>query len=145
MLAKAQDLIIEDSGSGALIGEVVESAVEALGRAFYLMGRWSSLIQERHKASHCHARTGDERRQASRTPHAYSPVHGYRVIIDATTKERSMNVHWQAKGPVVTPPKKKGFGTLLLKRAVATTPVSQAEIFSARSSVAPGQGMACPG
>ena len=44
-----------------------------------------------------------------------------RWSIDASTTEPTINFHWQERGgPEVTPPKRKGFGTVLLERAVAT-------------------------
>ena len=47
-LAKAQDLIIEGAGRGALMRQVVENAVESFGST----GQWSSLIQGPLRASH---------------------------------------------------------------------------------------------
>ena len=49
-----------------------------------------------------------------------------RWTIDASTTEPTINFQWQERGgPRVEPPKRKGFGQVLLERAVATaTPPS---------------------
>jgi two-component system CheB/CheR fusion protein len=45
-----------------------------------------------------------------------------RWAIDATTEETTVHFRWQERGgPAVTLPKRKGFGTVLLERALATT------------------------
>jgi two-component sensor histidine kinase len=45
-----------------------------------------------------------------------------RWSLDATSSEPAVVFQWQERGgPPATPPKRKGFGTVLLERAVATT------------------------
>jgi two-component sensor histidine kinase len=67
------------------------------------------------------ARIGDECRKARLTEHRrwdrVSALGHY-----ATTTEPTVHFRWQERGgPAVTLPKRKGFGTVLLERAVATT------------------------
>ena len=123
-LAKAQDLIIEGAGRGALMRHVVRNALESFGtrvsvdgpEVFLNPGAAQGFALVVHELATNAARHG-----------ALSTESGsvfVRWAIDATTTEPTINFHWQEKGgPVVTAPKRKGFGTVLLERAVATSAV----------------------
>jgi two-component sensor histidine kinase len=123
-LAKAQDLIIEGAGRGALMRHVVGSALESFGtrvsvdgpEVFLNPGAAQGFALVVHELATNAAKHG-----------ALSTEGGsvfVRWAIDATTTEPIINFYWQEKGgPVVTAPKRKGFGTVLLERAVATSAV----------------------
>lgn len=123
-LAKAQDLIIEGAGRGAVMRKVVESAVESFGARVSLDGPVVFLnpgaAQGFALALHELA-TNAAKHGSLSTPEGSVTV---KWAVDATTAEPTINMRWQEKGgPVVTPPKRKGFGTVLLERAVATSAV----------------------
>jgi two-component sensor histidine kinase len=123
-LAKAQDLIIEGAGRGALMRHVVRNALESFGtrvsvdgpEVFLNPGAAQGFALVVHELATNAAKHG-----------ALSTEGGsvfVRWAIDATTTEPTISFHWQEKGgPVVTAPKRKGFGTVLLERAVATSAV----------------------
>jgi two-component sensor histidine kinase len=123
-LAKAQDLIIEGAGRGARMRQVVETALESFGTRVAVDGPevflnpaaaqgFALVVHELATNAAKHGSLSAEGGTAS--------VHW---AIDATTTEPTIHFRWQESGgPVVTAPKRKGFGTVLLERAVATTPV----------------------
>lgn len=120
-LAKAQDLIIEGAGRGARMRQVVETALESFGTRVAVDGPevflnpaaaqgFALVVHELATNAAKHGSLSAEGGTAS--------VHW---AIDATTTEPTIHFRWQESGgPVVTAPKRKGFGTVLLERAVAT-------------------------
>jgi two-component sensor histidine kinase len=123
-LARAQDLIIEGAGRGALMRHVVANATESFGsrvsfdgpEVFLNPGAAQGFALVLHELATNAAKHG-----------SLGPSGGTVSVhwaIDAATSEPTINLRWQEKGgPVVTPPKRKGFGTVLLERAVATSAV----------------------
>lgn len=123
-LAKAQDLIIEGAGRGALIGQLVQNAVESFGTRVFAQGpevflnsgdaqAFALLLHELATNAAKHGALSNENGTAF--------VHW---ALDAATTDPTIHFHWQERGgPVVTPPKRKGFGTILLERAIATPAV----------------------
>ena len=123
-LAKAQDLIIEGAGRGALMRQVVENAVESFGArvsfdgpvVFLNPGAAQAFALVLHELTTNAAKHGSLSTPGGRVTVQWA--------IEATTTDPTINMHWQEKGgPVVIPPKRKGFGTVLLERAVATSAV----------------------
>jgi two-component sensor histidine kinase len=123
-LAKAQDLIIDGVGPGALMRKVVENAVESFGAqvsfegpvVFLNPGAAQGFALLLHELATNAAKHG-----SLSAPGGTVTV---RWSIDTSTTEPTIAMYWQEKGgPVVTPPKRKGFGTVLLERAVATSAV----------------------
>ena len=123
-LAKAQDLIIEGAGRGARMRQVVEKALESFGtrvsvdgpEVFLNPGAAQGFALVVHELA------------TNAAKHGSLSTEGGTVLvrweIDATTTEPAINFRWQERGgPVVTAPKRKGFGTVLLERAVATSAV----------------------
>ncbi len=123
-LAKAQDLIIEGAGRGALMWQLVKSAVESFGTRVSAQGPEVFLNAA---AAQGFALVLHELATNAAKHGSLSTAHGTVFVqwaVDATSTEATINFHWQEKGgPVVTPPKRKGFGTVLLERAVATSAV----------------------
>jgi two-component sensor histidine kinase len=120
-LAKAQDLIIEGAGRGAVMRQVVEKVLESFGTRVFIdgpevflnSGAAQSFALVLHELATNAAKHGSLSTQAGSVS-----VHW---ALDATTTEPTVNFHWKEKGgPVVAPPTRKGFGTILLERAVAT-------------------------
>jgi two-component sensor histidine kinase len=120
-LAKAQDLIIGGAGRGALMSKVVEQALESFGarisvegpEVFLKSGSAQGFALVLHELA------------TNATKHGSLATEGgtvsVRWSIDASTTEPTINFQWQERGgPEVTPPKRKGFGSVLLERAVAT-------------------------
>ena len=123
-LAKAQNLIIEGSGRGSLMRQVVESALEGFGarvsingpEIFLNPGAAQGFALVLHELATNAAKHG-----SLSTEGGTVSVGG---AIDASTTEPTIHFHWQERGgPVVTAPKRKGFGTVLLERAVAASAV----------------------
>jgi two-component sensor histidine kinase len=123
-LAKAQDLIIEGAGRGALMRHVVEGALEGFGPRvsidgpdiFLNPGTAQGFALVLHELATNAAKHGSLSKESGSVSVAWA--------IDASTTEPTIHFHWQERGgPEVTPPKRKGFGTVLLERAVATSVV----------------------
>lgn len=120
-LAKAQDLIIEGAGRGALMKDVVRTALESFGTRVAVDGppvflnpntaQGFALIM--HELATNAAKHG-----ALSTDSGAVSVHW---SIDTSSAEPAIVFKWQERGgPPVTPPKRKGFGNILLERAVPT-------------------------
>jgi two-component sensor histidine kinase len=123
-LAKAQDLIIEGAGRGALMRHVVGNALESFGtrisadgpEVFLNPGAAQGFALVLHELATNAAKHGSLSTEAGTVA-----VHW---DIDASTTEPAIRFRWQERGgPIVTAPKRKGFGTVLLERAVATSAV----------------------
>ena len=123
-LAKAQDLIIEGAGRGALMRHVVESALEGFGPRVSIDGPGIFLNPGAAQgfALVLHELATNAAKHGSLSTEGGTVSVGW--AIDASTTEPTIHFHWQESGgPVVTAPKRKGFGTVLLERAVATSGV----------------------
>jgi two-component sensor histidine kinase len=121
-LAKAQDLIIEGAGRGALMRQVVENALESFRARVSVDGPEVFLnpVSAQSFALVMHELATNAAKHGSLSVEAGAV--SVRWAIDATTTEPAINFYWQERGgPVVTAPKRKGFGTVLLERAVATS------------------------
>jgi two-component sensor histidine kinase len=123
-LAKAQDLIIEGAGRGALMRNVVESALESFGarvsidgpEIFLNPGAAQGFALIMHELATNAAKYGSLSTEGGTVAVAWA--------LDASTTEPTVHFHWKERGgPEVTAPKRKGFGTVLLERAVATSAV----------------------
>jgi two-component sensor histidine kinase len=121
-LGKAQDLIIEGAARGALMTDVVKNALESFGTRVFIDGPEVFLNPNAAQgfALILHELATNAAKHGSLTADAGSvSVHW---SIDASAAEPTIVFQWQERGgPPVTPPKRKGFGTVLLERAVATS------------------------
>jgi two-component sensor histidine kinase len=120
-LAKAQDLIIEGAGRGAPMRQVVEAVLEGFGtrisldgpEVFLNPGTAQGFALALHELATNAAKHGSLSTEGGTV--------SVRWAIDATTTEPTVQFRWQERGgPAVLVPKRKGFGTVLLERAVAT-------------------------
>ena len=120
-LAKAQDLIIEGAGRGALMRQVVEVVLQSFGtrvsidgpEVFLNSGAAQGFALALHELATNAAKHGSLSTEGGTVSVQWA--------IDATTAETTVHFRWQERGgPVVTVPNRKGFGTVLLERAVAT-------------------------
>lgn len=120
-LAAAQDLIIDGAGRGALMKVVVGKAVESFGNRVAVDGPEVFLNPNAAQgfALVLHELTTNATKHgALKTDSGTISV---RWSFDATGTEPAILFQWQERGgPPVTPPKRKGFGSVLLERAVAT-------------------------
>ena len=123
-LAKAQDLIIEGAGRGALMRHVVEKVLESFGakvsvegpEVFLNPGAAQGFALVLHELATNAAKHGSLSTEGGTVSVGWA--------IDASSTEPTIHFHWQERGgPVVTAPKRKGFGTVLLERVVATSTV----------------------
>lgn len=120
-LAKAQDLIIESAGRGALMTDIVATALESFGTRALVDGPevflnsnaaqgFALIMHELATNAAKHGALTVERGTVS-----------VRWSIDTTKAEPIIVFQWREHGgPPVTPPNRKGFGTILLQRAVPT-------------------------
>jgi two-component sensor histidine kinase len=122
-LAKAQDLIIEGAGRGALMRQVVEVVLQSFStrvsldgpEVFLNPGSAQGFALALHELATNAAKYGSLSTENGTVSVEWT--------IDATTADPTVHFRWQERGgPAVTVPKRRGFGTLLLERALATTP-----------------------
>jgi two-component sensor histidine kinase len=121
-LARAQDLIIEGAGRGALMKTVVKSSLESFGTRVFMDGPEVFLDSSTAQgfALIMHELATNAAKHGSLT--AEGGTVSVQWSIDASASEPTVIFRWQERGgPTVTPPKRKGFGTILLERAVATS------------------------
>jgi two-component sensor histidine kinase len=121
-LAAAQDLIINAAGRGALMKDIVENAIESFGTRVSVDGPEIFLNPNAAQgfALIMHELTTNAVKHGALTTE--SGTVSVRWSLDATAFEPGILFQWQERGgPPVAPPKRKGFGTVLLERAVATT------------------------
>jgi two-component sensor histidine kinase len=121
-LAKAQDLIIEGAGRGALMTHVVRKALESFGTRALMEG--PEVFLNSNAAQGFALILHELATNAAK--HGSLSVEGGTVSvswsIDASAADPTMVFRWRERGgPPVTPPKRKGFGTVLLERAVPTS------------------------
>ena len=121
-LAKAQDLIIDGAARGALMRHVVENVLESFRTRVSIEGPDVFLNPGAAQgfALVIHELATNAAKHGSLSSETGSVNVWWNV--DAATTEPTVNFHWQEKGgPPVTAPKRKGFGTVLLERAIATS------------------------
>lgn len=120
-LAAAQDLIIGGAGRGALMKDVVSKPVETFGSRISVDGPevFLSPNSAQSFALILHELTTNATKHGALK--ADSGTVSVRWSFDAASAEPAILFQWQERGgPPVTPPKRKGFGSVLLERAVAT-------------------------
>jgi len=121
-LAKAQDLIVGGGQSGALMGDVVASVLGSFGAHAVVDGPEIFLSP---KTAQSFALIMHELTTNAAKYGALSTDTGtvsVRWKIDTRTAEPAIVFRWQERGgPPVTRPNRKGFGTVLLERAVSTS------------------------
>ncbi len=119
-LARAQDLIIESDGRGALMSNVVGS-LESFGPRITKEGPEvflnPSAAQGFTLILHELATNAAKHGSLSNGTGTVS----VRWSVDASTPKPTVKFHWEERGgPVVAPPSRKGFGSVLLARAVGS-------------------------
>jgi two-component sensor histidine kinase len=120
-LARAQDLIIKSAGRGARMKDVVASALESFGKRASTDGPEVFLNSSTAQgfALIMHELATNAAKHGALT--AESGTVSVHWSIDASETEPTLVFKWREHGgPPVTPPKRKGFGTILLQRAVPT-------------------------
>jgi two-component sensor histidine kinase len=121
-LAAAQDLIINAAGRGARMRDIVGNALESFGARALIDGPEVFLNPNAAQgfALILHELATNAVKHGAMTTD--SGAVSVRWSLDATSSEPAVVFQWQERGgPPATPPKRKGFGTVLLERAVATT------------------------
>jgi two-component sensor histidine kinase len=121
-LAKAQDLIIGGAARGALMTDVVKSALDSFGTRVSIDGPEVFLNPNAAQgfALITHELATNAAKHGSLTAEAGTV--SVRWSIDASVAEPTIVFQWQERGgPPVKPPQRRGFGTVLLERAVATS------------------------
>jgi two-component sensor histidine kinase len=120
-LAKAQDLIFEQGGNGAQLGHIVARIVDSFGTrvivdgptVFLKAGAAQGFALLVHELA-----TNAVKYGAFTTPSGSVSV---RWCLNAGEEEPTITFTWREQGgPAAAPPKHRGFGTLLLERAVAS-------------------------
>ena len=121
-LAAAQDLIINAAGRGALMRDIVGNALESFGTRVFIEGPEVFLNSNAAQgfALILHELATNAAKHGAMTTD--SGTVSVRWSFDASSSEPAILFQWKERGgPPATPPSRKGFGTVLLKRAVATT------------------------
>ena len=121
-LAAAQDLIINAAGRGALMRDIVGNALESFGTRVFIDGPEVFLNPNSAQgfALIMHELATNAAKHGAMTTD--SGTVSVRWSLDATSSEPAILFQWKERGgPPATPPSRKGFGTVLLERAVATT------------------------
>jgi len=121
-LAKAQDLIFEEGGAGARLEHIVGRVVESFGvrvtvegpEIFLKAGVAQGFALIVHELA-----TNAVKYGALTTPSGSVSV---RWRLNAGVEEPTLTFTWQERGgPPAAPPEHRGFGTLLLEKAVASS------------------------
>jgi two-component sensor histidine kinase len=121
-LAAAQDLIINAAGRGALMKDIVANAIESFGARVSIDGPEVFVNPNTAQgfALILHELATNAAKHGALTTESGSV--SVRWSVDATFAEPAILFQWkELGGPPATPPKRKGFGTVLLERAVPTT------------------------
>jgi two-component sensor histidine kinase len=121
-LAKAQDLLFENEGHGALLEDVVRSVLLGFGNRISIEGPQVHLkagIAQGFALVVHELATNAAKYGALTQPSGSICV---RWSLDTSSAEPSIHFIWQERGgPPSSPPDRRGFGTLLLERAVASS------------------------
>jgi two-component sensor histidine kinase len=121
-LAAAQDLIINATGRGALMRDIVGNALESFGTRVFIDGPEVFLNPNAAQgfALIMHELATNAAKHGAMTTD--SGTVSVRWSLDASSSEPAVFFQWKERGgPPAAPPSRKGFGTVLLERAVATT------------------------
>ena len=121
-LAKAQDLIIGGTESGALMRDVVDSVLGPFGARAIVDGPDVFLDPNATQsfALVVHELITNATKHGALTMDIGTV--SVRWAIDSSGAEPTIVFQWQERGgPEVSPPKRKGFGTVLLERAITTS------------------------
>lgn len=121
-LAKAQDLIFEEGGNGAQLEHVVRSIVDSFlprisieGPPVYLKAGVAQGF-----ALMVHELATNAVKYGALTAHSGNV--SIRWLLNAGGEEPTVSFTWQERGgPPAAPPEHRGFGTLLLEKAVASS------------------------
>ena len=121
-LARAQDLIFEEGGGGALLEHIVRSIVDSFGARISVEGPpvflKAGVVQGFALIVHELA-TNAAKYGALTTPSGSVAV---RWGLNSGVEEPTITFTWREQGgPPAAPPEHRGFGTLLLERAVASS------------------------
>ena len=123
-LAKAHDVLTRESWTGANLAEIVADTRQAACR------RGKPLSHRRSGRAACAERRAGNRHGAARTRHQRRQIRSAFDRATATSSssgglkangdDRRLILHWEESGgPKVVPPKRKGFGSRLIERALA--------------------------
>jgi two-component sensor histidine kinase len=121
-LAAAQDLIINAAARGALMKDVVRHAVESFATRVFVDGPEVFLNANAAQgfALVLHELATNAAKHGAMTTDTGNV--SVRWSLDASSGEPLIHFQWQERGgPPARPPTRKGFGTVLLQRAVAAT------------------------
>jgi two-component sensor histidine kinase len=121
-LAKAQDLIFEEGGSGALLEHVVRSIVESFGARISIEGPpvYLKAGVAQGFALIVHELATNAVKYGALT--AESGHVSVRWSLNAGVEEPTVSFTWEELGgPPAAPPEHRGFGTILLEKAVASS------------------------
>lgn len=120
-LARAQDLIINAAGRGALMKDIVRNAIESFGAPRVFIDGPEVFLNPNAAQGFAlimHELATNAAKHGAMTTD--SGTVSVRWSVDASS-EPALLFRWQERGgPPAMPPKRKGFGTVLLERAVAT-------------------------
>jgi two-component sensor histidine kinase len=121
-LARAQDLLMEGDGRGAYLADLVQDIMMSFGNRVTIAGPRvhlrPSLAQGFALIVHELATNAAKHGALSREDGSVAVSWSVAVTPDQTT----ILFRWQERGgPPALPPKRKGFGTVLLERAVASS------------------------
>ncbi len=120
-LAKAQDLIFEEGGSGAFLEHVVRRIVDSFGarvsvegpQVFLQAGVAQGFALIVHELATNAAKYGALTVSTGRV--------AVRWHLNTAVPGNTVRFTWQERnGPLTAPPKHRGFGTILLERAVTS-------------------------
>jgi two-component sensor histidine kinase len=119
-LAKAQDLLMEGDGHGALMKVLVEQALESFGGRVVVEGPdiYLKASAAQGFALIMHELATNAAKHGALTSHSGRVT--VRWAIEQASTEPIVCFEWQERGgPPASPPQRQGFGSLLLQHAVA--------------------------
>jgi two-component sensor histidine kinase len=120
-LAKAQDLIFEEGGGGALLDHIVSSIVDSFGARIAIQGPAVFLkagVAQGFALIVHELATNASKYGALTTPSGRVSVHW---SLNTALDEPTITLTWEEHGgPPVVSPEHRGFGTLLLEKAVTS-------------------------
>jgi two-component sensor histidine kinase len=120
-LAKAQDLIFEEEGRGAVLGELIHTIMQSFGSRISMEGPSvylkASVAQSFALVVHELA-TNAVKYGALTKPSGRVSINW---TLDAGSEEPTVSFTWRERGgPPAKPPEHRGFGSLLLEKAIAS-------------------------
>jgi two-component sensor histidine kinase len=121
-LAKAQDIIFEEGGGGAHLEHVVRSVVNTFGSRISIEGPSVYLKAgvAQGFALIVHELATNAAKHGALATHSGSV--SVRWSLNAGLEEPTVSFEWEERGgPATNPPKRRGFGRVLLEKAVASS------------------------